>query len=488
MKKLFVFFMFNYFLLIFVGYAFSDGIIIVCHDEYIISDSGFSSAPSTKNFVLNITKSFAKGKKGNFLVYSSDFGLVQKTLAKTITEAGHNWIVNNNEDFSLSNLKQYDGIFLAGGAADNSTLIDYVQAGGNIFLEGGTGDGGATQEARRWKKFLNHFGLEFQERYNGVGGTLPVESDHELMKNVESLYYNNGNSILKLNPSDKKIQIIHTYNDKGLIAVYENPKETFYDGMIVVNHDEYTLSDIGFRRAPDAKSFIKNIANCFTREKKGSFLVYSNDFGLTQKTLAHTISEAGHDWKINYDENFSLSNLQKYDGIFLAGGSADNITLIKYVKSGGNVYLEAGTGDGGAQAEANRWKTFLNYFGLEFKENYNGIGGVIPVESNHELMKNVKNLYYNNGNSIIKLNPQDNRSKIIHSYRNQGLIAVYRNSQSMLTGCVQLIGQPLDTAKAMLIQSGEIHQNSIIDNLGCYSFDKVNLEKSFTIIIRKNIK
>jgi len=261
----------------------------------------------------------------------------------------------------------------------------------------------------------------------------------------------------------------------------------FSDGNIIVNNDEWTLSDAGFQRAQHTKQFVLNIANLFGNGGKGNFLVYSSNFGLTQKTLAATMKNAGHTWVVNKNEDFSLSNIKLYNGIFLAGEAANNSVLIEYVKSGGNIYLAGGTGWGGSRSEANRWNEFLNFFGLHFKENYNGVDAVNPIQSSNIIFKNVNSLYYNNGNSIIELTDTTKKSMIIDSRNGNGLIALY-SGNSMLTGCVQLLDKPLKGAKALLIQSGEIHQNSVLNESGCYNFQKVNTEKSFSIIIRKIVE
>ena len=258
------------------------------------------------------------------------------------------------------------------------------------------------------------------------------------------------------------------------------------DGNIIVNNDEWTLSDTGFQKAPHARNFALNIANLFGNGGKGNFLVYSSNFGLTQKALSTAINNAGHTWVINKNENFTLETIKQYSGIFLAGEAATNSILIEYVKQGGNVYLAGGTG-GGSKSEANRWNEFLNYFGLHFQENYNGVNVVNPIKSENSVFNNVDSLYYNNGNSIIELQDSIRKSTIIDTNNGKGLIAMY-SGNAMLTGCVQLLDKPLNGAKALLIQSGEIHQNSLLNESGCYNFQKVNTEKSFSIIIRKTVE
>ena len=65
-------------------------------------------------------------------------------------------------------------------------------------------------------------------------------------------------------------------------------------GKIVVNNDEWTLSDLGFQQGPDTATFALNVASWFTGGTPGSFLAYSTNFGLSQSSLAAAMNGAGH--------------------------------------------------------------------------------------------------------------------------------------------------------------------------------------------------
>ena len=54
-----------------------------------------------------------------------------------------------------------------------------------------------------------------------------------------------------------------------------------------------------------------------------------------------------------------------------------------------------------------------------------------------------------------------------------------------LSGCILLRGKGITNTKAVLIQSGEYHQSSILDSKGCFKFNSVNEEIPFSIILRK---
>ncbi|WP_353929298.1 lamin tail domain-containing protein [Okeanomitos corallinicola TIOX110] len=195
-------------------------------------------------------------------------------------------------------------------------------------------------------------------------------------------------------------------------------------GKIVVNADEWTLSDQGIKAAPDGATFAINVAKYFVGENKGKFHVLSTNFGLTGASLEQTMTKAGHTWTKGMNISINLETLQQYDGIFLGGNPVDNQVLIEYVKNGGKVYLCAGTGQGGAQVEANNWKTFLAAFGLQYQGKYNGIAGNIAVSNpNNPLFAGVKTLYQNNGNSITDLQPDSPLNEIILNSSGQGIIA-----------------------------------------------------------------
>ena len=212
-------------------------------------------------------------------------------------------------------------------------------------------------------------------------------------------------------------------------------------GKIVVNHDEWTFSDLGFYESPTVEQFANNVANYFTGGVPGDFLAYSTDFGYNEVSLEATLTGAGHTWLAGVAAlavPFTVANLLTYDGVFLADEAADNLVLIDYVNAGGNVYLAGGTGAGGAEAEAARWNTFLNAFGMEFlftppsPGTYNGIGGNIAPASANTLLTGVATLFSSNGNTI---NITDGtKALLLMSQGGSGLLAVAKSG--LITGTV----------------------------------------------------
>jgi hypothetical protein len=145
----------------------ASGTLVLSHDEWPLSATGFSKAPDAATFARNMASWFTGGKTGRFLVYSENFGLAGASpLCPTLIGAGHTCTIDTSLPFNLHTLQGFDGVFLAGkvngGVPDPTVLIQYVEQGGHVYLAGGTGVfGDASGEAAAWQTFLTHFGLAF---------------------------------------------------------------------------------------------------------------------------------------------------------------------------------------------------------------------------------------------------------------------------------------------------------------------------------------
>jgi len=227
--------------------------------------------------------------------------------------------------------------------------------------------------------------------------------------------------------SPNSAPVVNAGPDKSVTFV---PPSIAARGRIVVNNDEWALTDAGFDASPYAGAFAQNLADYLTGGKKGAkFLADTNvlagsvDFIYTGQKLAAAMQAAGHSWTTSATMPMTLQNLQQYDAIFLGANSVDNQVLIDYVEGGGSVYVSAGSHWSGADAdvEARLWNTFLNHFGLNYNSPYNGIAGTLPVTSDHPLFHGIGSLYFSNGNSVSKLNPDDPYTDLPFIYQGQGL-------------------------------------------------------------------
>lgn len=193
------------------------GRIIVHHDEWPLSETGFQQAPTMTQFARNVAAFFTGGVPGRFLVRTTNFGFNNSNVSSAMTGAGHQWIVDGSTPFTLSNFLTYDAVFLAGTPVDTQVLIDYVNAGGNVYIAGGTG---LINEPAVFNPFLNTFGLNYGSNYNGVSGEFSIGVPHPLFVGVQSMYHNNGNTVSDLVPGDSRQSIILTKDGAGLIGVY----------------------------------------------------------------------------------------------------------------------------------------------------------------------------------------------------------------------------------------------------------------------------
>lgn len=208
------------------------GKVVLANDEWTFTDVGFGAAPiPTTDFVENVTAWFSGGGAGTFHAYSTNFGLTGVSLAAAMAGAGHTYTTGFSPDFDLPTLLTFDGVFLAGPGTtiDTSVLIDYVQAGGNVYLAGGTGgfSGNSSLEAAFWNPFLNAFGLSYGTSFNFVGpGIIPIASGHPIFDGpggvVSGLYQNNGNDALDIDLLDPRGQVLISSGGHDLYAVFDS--------------------------------------------------------------------------------------------------------------------------------------------------------------------------------------------------------------------------------------------------------------------------
>ncbi len=190
------------------------GKIFANNDEWTLSDVGFQNAPSAGQFVRNLANWFTGGRPGSFLAYSNSFAFNGTSLASEFSAAGHSFTQATNVSVALDDLLQFDAILLAEIVVDNQVLIDYVEAGGSVYLASGTGISPIV-----WNNFLNHFGLEYSLNLNGINGSFPIASMHPTLIGVDSLYFNNGNNVINLSPLDFRTEILLEPQVGGLLGV-----------------------------------------------------------------------------------------------------------------------------------------------------------------------------------------------------------------------------------------------------------------------------
>lgn len=213
------------------------GRIVVNADEWTLSNSANWSAAGSAAFAPNIAAFLTGMPSGaNILAHSENFGLTGSLLASAMANTGHTWTVDTAQPFTLATLSQYDAVFVGGrvnGAdPDTQPLIDYVNAGGSVFIMGGCGStggygGNPVLEAAAWNPFLNAFGLAFSQVYDAGSGTFdPPDTDHPIFAGVDALFQSVGQGIIDLDPDDDAAVtflnfIVNQDETRGRYAVYD---------------------------------------------------------------------------------------------------------------------------------------------------------------------------------------------------------------------------------------------------------------------------
>ncbi len=398
----------------------SIGRIVVANDEWTLSDTGYSTAAagSTDRFVQNVCKWFAGASGGQFLAWSANFGLTGSSFATSVN-TNHTLTVDSvttSPTMTLATLMGYDGVFVGGTELDiePALLAQYVYEGGNVYICGGTGTPGT-----QWHDFLQPFGLAFASAPNGVSlsKVLPPQSSstHPLFQGVTELYQNNGHAISQVG-GGLATQILLSDSTGGqYAAVVVRCRHLF------VANDDWTLSNTGFTNAsPSTANYARNLANWFTGNVHGNFLVHSNNFGLTGSTLAATMTGAGHCW-YPYTGPLSPAQMMAYDGVFI-GGDEYTISVpdvLAYYQAGGNVYVLGGTAGTAA------FNPLLQACGLQFGSSFNTIAGNVAISSTHPVLSpGVTALYQANGSSIIDLDTSSG-GVVLVTEAGQGLYAAH---------------------------------------------------------------
>ena len=192
------------------------GKIVVCNDEWPFSNAGFANAPDTTTYLHNILGWFTSKSAGKFLQNSAGIGY-QTTFQQSVESAGHQLVIDASENMDAQHLlATYDGVFLAGNAANNQDLIDYVNGGGCVYVAAGTrGDG---QDAELWNTFLGQFGLSIENANNHISGNQDINSSHPILQGVSKLYMEGGNWIQKEGVAPDSQLIGHSATE-GMFAV-----------------------------------------------------------------------------------------------------------------------------------------------------------------------------------------------------------------------------------------------------------------------------
>ena len=201
--------------------------IVVGHDINTLGSTVAGTNEAT--FAVNVASYLTAGSATkNLLLFESNPGDGTRNFAPGVLSAlsGAGFSVTVTPNYSTP-FSGFDAIFVAQdfpvlGFLNNTTLIDYVNNSGGVYLAGGVGPSAANESAG-WSTFLNSFGLDFvSSAYNGLNN-VAITSGHPIFAGVSSLNSGNGQSILDLG-TNPNATIVQFAGNQGVYAVVNAPR------------------------------------------------------------------------------------------------------------------------------------------------------------------------------------------------------------------------------------------------------------------------
>lgn len=175
------------------------GRVVVAHDVNTLSTSLAGTQES--RFAVNVANFLTETHATrNLLLFESsatdhlrDYATV---VVQALQSAGFAVTVTTNYATAYQG---YDAVFVGikypgNTGLANVPLVDYVLAGGGVYLFGGVDDN-AANEAAVWNAFLGTWGLSFGSPYNPLV-TVPITSQHPLFAGVNTLKCGIGSPIV----------------------------------------------------------------------------------------------------------------------------------------------------------------------------------------------------------------------------------------------------------------------------------------------------
>lgn len=282
------------------------GVLIVCSDEWYLSNEGFNTLPSTGNFARNLLTLFADGPGAQFLAYCTPNyrGFAESEFLATVADEGHSLVVDNSQTLTFEYLLQFDAVFVDASFSPNKeALEEYIDQGGNVFITAASALMSPQDEVDFWNPFLANYGMSYNSEWNGIQAALPLDSGNPLSVGVTELHYFNGASITIANPLDLRLTVLQTYADQYLMVARTSGVEvesllegTVADdglpigseltsqwslaegpGEVVLSHPANPVSDIGFTVPGSYTLRLQASDGELSSEDEATVLVVKND-------------------------------------------------------------------------------------------------------------------------------------------------------------------------------------------------------------------
>ncbi|MDX2022506.1 MAG: Calx-beta domain-containing protein, partial [Deltaproteobacteria bacterium] len=221
-------------------------------------------------------------------------------------------------------------------------------------------------------------------------------------------------------------------------------------GKVVVDSDEWILSNQGFSPGVSGAEFAVNLANYFAPAGGGRFLDFQTGPQWPHGEELHAaLALAGHshEWSPSDGSGKDLESLLTYDGLFVGDLDAQYIdTLNAYVALGGNVFLTLGTGFYSPAEESSVWSSFLKRYGFEIDgtSTYGSSCAALAPSSQHFLFNSVSWLMFCGAlplNAVDAADPASRLFRFLNDVEPRGRMGVYQPTEG---ASVRLIGTVVD--------------------------------------------
>jgi hypothetical protein len=197
------------------------GKVFVASDEWTLSYGGMQGAGGVA-LLQGVASWFTGGATGKFLIYDDGYQdpFGSAGFVSALTTKGHT-VVETETMPTLSQLLQYDGIFVSGRTSPwlEYYLIYFVESGGGVYVAGGTGK---INEPAAYNDFLGYFGLGYGAGYDpDASAYRDINFSHPLGIGTQRVLDWGGSPIVDLDPNDPGNFIIASPDGYGLYAAFD---------------------------------------------------------------------------------------------------------------------------------------------------------------------------------------------------------------------------------------------------------------------------
>lgn len=180
------------------------GRVVVCGDEWALNNSAFTAQiPDSAQYVKNVFL-FLAGPSGKILD-TTDIPTVGSSLQNKLVALGYQYTKDTTSAITPALLAPYKAVVFGGlrgrcdVPANKTTLMNYVAAGGSVYIFTGTGFFGTpAAEAAGWNPFTQVYGITIGPNFINPPAATHVTLNpgyHTLRSNMNKFTFGFGNAI-----------------------------------------------------------------------------------------------------------------------------------------------------------------------------------------------------------------------------------------------------------------------------------------------------